>query len=168
MTPAAPVTAYLGLGTNLGDREANLRRALALLGCQMSVTRVSSLYETEPWGYANQPRFLNAACAVETALPPLELLAAVKGVEHEMGRVPTFHLGPRLIDIDILFYADQVVSLPGLVVPHHAVAQRAFVLVPLAEIAPELVHPTLGKAVRELLMEVEGKEGVRLWKRAGS
>ncbi|MDP3062950.1 MAG: 2-amino-4-hydroxy-6-hydroxymethyldihydropteridine diphosphokinase [Chloroflexota bacterium] len=161
------MTAYLGLGANLGDREANLRRAISLLRRRMSVTRVSSFYETEPWGYADQPRFLNTACAVETSLPPTELLAAVKGVELEIGRVPTFHLGPRLIDIDILFYGDQVVKLPELEVPHHAIAQRAFVLAPLAEIAPELVHPMLGKTMRELLAKVEGKEGVRLWEKAG-
>ena len=142
---------YLGLGSNLGDREANLSQALRLLGQRgVWVDRVSSIYETEPVGYLEQPRFLNAVCRVSTELGPEELLSLAKEVEGLLGRRPSFPNAPRPIDVDILFYEDLVMESPELTIPHPRLAERAFVLVPLAEIAPDLVHPALGIEVREL------------------
>ena len=156
--------AYLALGGNVGDRAANIARALDLLGARgIRVRDVSPVYETDPVGYADQPRFLNAACRVETALTPRELLAAVKAVEAEVGRTPTFVSGPREIDLDIILYGDTVLDEPDLVIPHPRMAQRAFVLVPLADIAADAAHPTLSATVAELLAAVGGREGVRLW-----
>lgn len=156
--------AYLALGSNVGDRAANLSRALALLpGYGVRVTEVSPVYETDPVGYAEQPPFLNAACRAETALSPHELLAAVKAVEAEVGRTPTFVHGPREIDVDIILYGDVRVDTEDLVIPHPRMAQRAFVLVPLADIAGEVVHPALGATVASLLASVEGRDGVRWW-----
>lgn len=152
------VTAYLSLGSNLGDREDNLRKVLSLLRREMSLTAVSSVYETEPWGYTSQPAFLNMACAVETGLSPRELLELAWRMEGELGRVPSFHYGPRTMDVDILLYGDEIIETPELQIPHPHFSDRAFVLVPLAEIAPGLVHPVLGKSMSELLEEVPGKE----------
>lgn len=157
-------TVYLGLGANLGDREANLMEAvrrLRSLGVKVEVC--SSLYETEPIGYTDQSPFLNAACRAKTDLSPEQLLAAIKDIEREMGRVPSFLNAPRFIDIDILLYGDLVTNTPDLTIPHPRLAERAFVLVPLVEIAPELIHPVLEKTVAELLKEVQGLEGVRKW-----
>ncbi|MBI4282106.1 MAG: 2-amino-4-hydroxy-6-hydroxymethyldihydropteridine diphosphokinase [Chloroflexi bacterium] len=157
------VTAYLCLGSNLGDREDNLRRAVSLLGKNTSLVALSLVYETEPWGYTSQPLFLNMVCALETRLSPQELLKLAQGVERELGRVPTFRYGPRSIDVDILLYGDEVIDIPGLQIPHPRMAERAFVLVPLAEIAPGLAHPLLGKTIAELLADVSGKEEVVMW-----
>jgi 2-amino-4-hydroxy-6-hydroxymethyldihydropteridine diphosphokinase len=145
---------YLGLGTNLGDRPANLLAAAAALLPQVRVLRLSSVYETEPWGYHDQPVFLNQVIEAETELPPLELLAYLKQIEFSLGRQPSFQYGPRLIDLDILFYGDQVVELPGLTIPHPHLAERAFVLVPLAELAPNLRHPSNGRPVLEMAKAV--------------
>jgi len=153
---------YLGLGSNLGEREQNLATALARLQERLRLLTVSSLYETAPWGITEQPPFLNAAIAVETELSPAELLAFIKGVEREMGRQPSGRWGPRLIDIDILLYGDLVLQTPDVVVPHPHLAERAFVLVPLAEIAPDVVHPVYQQTIQALLARVGG-EGVRLW-----
>lgn len=142
---------YLGLGTNLGDREANLREAVCRLEQQVTVDALSALYETPPMGPPDQPRYLNAACGGVTELEPEELLAFIKGVEREMGRTPTVHWGPRIIDIDILFYGDRVLSAPELVIPHPGIPHRPFVLAPLADIAPELTHPHLGESISALL-----------------
>lgn len=141
---------YLGLGSNLGDRTTNLRAAAAALSPQVTVLRSSAVYETEPWGYQDQPAFLNQVLEAETALAPLDLLAHLKQIEITLGRAPSFRYGPRLIDLDILFYGDQVIELPGLTIPHPRLAERAFVLVPLAELAPNLIHPLSGKTIREL------------------
>ena len=145
------VEAYLGLGSNLGDRVHNLERAVSLLERAASPIVVSSVYETRPWGYVDQPDFLNVACRVETALSPEELLRAAQAVEVLIGREPTFRYGPRVIDVDILLYGDQIVVTDGLRVPHPSLFERAFALAPLAEIAPELVHPELGTSIRMLL-----------------
>ena len=154
---------YLGLGSNLGDRMGNLTRGLKALGSRLKLTKVSSIYETEPWGYKEQPAFLNCVCAGVTTLSPRQLLQATKEVESLVGRKPTFHGGPRVFDADILFYGQEIVEEPGLQVPHPRLKDRAFVLVPLAEIALEFLHPVEGKTVGRLLDEVDGKEGVRMW-----
>ena len=156
-----PVMVYLGLGSNLGEREATIERAIALLGERLSIEQVSSLYHTEPVGYAEQPPFLNAVVVARTDLGPMQLLSLAKGIEADLGRVPSFANAPRPIDIDILLYGDEVVSLPGLVIPHPRMVERAFVLVPLAEVAPGVVHPTSGVSIAELEARVAGKEGVR-------
>ena len=152
------VTAYLSLGSNMGDRKDNLRKVLSLLRQEMPLTAVSSVYKTEPWGYTSQPAFLNMACAVETSLSPRGLLALAWRMERELGRVPSFHYGPRTIDVDILLYGDEIIETAELQIPHPHFSARAFVLVPLVEIAPSLVHPALGKSISELLEEIPGKE----------
>ena len=143
--------AYVGLGSNLGDREATLRRALELLGERVVVVAVSSFRETEPWGYGDQPLFLNAAAAVDTELGSRELLDALLEVERALGRTrdgPRY--GPRTIDLDLLLYGDEVVDQPGLTVPHPRLHERRFVLEPLAELEPGLTVPGRG-TVADLL-----------------
>ena len=156
------VTAYLGLGTNLGDRWTNLREALRLLatGPGLRLARCSQVYETEPWGVTEQPRFLNCAAEVAATLEPEALLTRCQAVEQELGRVPGPRWGPRLIDVDILLYGAQVVDLPHLEIPHPRLHLRAFALVPLAELAPSVVHPVLGRNIGELAQAAEGRDGV--------
>ena len=157
------VEAYVGLGSNLGDREQNLARAMDLLAQRVKTVTTSSLYVTEPVDYGDQPLFLNAVCCVRTSLAPDELLGLAKRIEAAMGRKPSFVNGPRPIDIDILFYGDKVVNIPHLVIPHPRVQERAFVLVPLAEIAPRLVHPVSGRTVAEMVSRLKDRKGVRVW-----
>lgn len=149
--PAMPHAIYLALGTNLGDRLANLRAAIAALAPQARVLAESRIYETEPWGFSEQPAFLNMAVRAETDLAPADLLAFLKSLETDLGRTPTFRNGPRLIDIDILFYDDLILDIPPLVIPHPRLHERDFVLVPLADIAPDVIHPVLNQSIRALL-----------------
>ena len=158
-----PVTVFLGLGSNMGRREAHLRDGVQLLAQSLEVVETSSIYETEPWGYSEQQPFLNMVCRSQTGMAPEELLLLCQDIEQRVGRKPTFRYGPRILDVDILAYGEQVIAIPTLDVPHPRMAERAFVLVPLAEIAPEWTHPVLGKSVSQLLEEVSGTEGVRLW-----
>jgi 2-amino-4-hydroxy-6-hydroxymethyldihydropteridine diphosphokinase len=154
-------TVYLALGANLGDREQNLRAALAQIRVFVNITRVSSVYETEPWGVRDQPWFLNLICTGTTTLSPVDVLRRAKKIENEMGRAEGIRFGPRPIDIDILFY-DRLIELsPALTIPHPRLHERAFVLVPLAEIAPDLVHPRFRVTIRALLDRLESNEEVR-------
>lgn len=154
-------TAFLALGSNVGDREANLRTAVTLLqGDEIRVRRGSSLYETAPQELLDQPSFLNAVVDVETSLFPMQLLARVREIERKMGRRRVTPKGPRNIDIDILFYGRNVIATAELEVPHPRIAQRRFVLEPLAEIAPDFRHPLTGKTANEMLATLE-PQGVR-------
>ena len=151
---------YLGIGSNLGDRKANLEKALQLLGERLQIEQVSSIYETEPVGHAEQPMFFNAVCCAETELGPLQLLSLVKGIEATLGRVPSFASGPRSIDVDILFYNDLCMETADLTIPHPKIKERAFVLIPLFEVAPQLVHPVSGESIKDLVAAVGGRDGV--------
>lgn len=162
--PAGPVIAYLGLGTNLGDREANLSRALELLAATpgVRVRRASAIYETEPVGPREQPRFLNQVVEVETELAPRALLARLLRIEAALGRARRERWGPRTMDMDILLYDDLVLETPGLTLPHPRLTERAFALVPLAELAPGRILAG-GQAVADLAARVSaaGAWGVR-------
>ncbi|MGM9760599.1 MAG: 2-amino-4-hydroxy-6-hydroxymethyldihydropteridine diphosphokinase [Parabacteroides sp.] len=148
-------TAYLSLGTNLGDRKSHLVQAVALLAERAgTIGALSSLYETEPWGFQSANRFLNIALQLETSRPPLELLAVTRLIEIEMGRVAKSRSGvyeDRVIDIDLLLYEGAIMQTDVLTLPHPHMHERRFVLEPMAEIAPDLIHPLLQKTMKELL-----------------
>jgi 2-amino-4-hydroxy-6-hydroxymethyldihydropteridine diphosphokinase len=150
------VKVALALGANIGDRLAALRDAVKWLEPYISITAISPIYETAPAYVSDQPAFLNAAVIGETKLEPLTLLRAVKDLENDLGRQPTFHYGPRAIDIDVIFYGDETVNLPELAIPHARVAEREFVLRPLNDIAPGWKHPQNGQTVAEMLAKTDG------------
>jgi 2-amino-4-hydroxy-6-hydroxymethyldihydropteridine diphosphokinase len=145
----------LGLGTNLGQRHVNLQQAVTGLRERVIVTAVSPIYESEPWGITDQPRFLNLCLQGSTRLPPQPLLQFIKQLERRLGRQTTTKWGPRLIDIDILFYDDLILHTDKLIIPHPHIAERAFVLVPLADIAAGFVHPVTGKTIAEMATAVD-------------
>ena len=161
MEDVKEVRVYLGLGSNLGDRMDNLLQGLRILSSRISLKRVSSIYESEPWGYTDQPEFLNCACEGVTSQTSQQVLRILKDTESLVGRKPTSPGGPRVFDADLLFHAQLVVDEPDFQVPHPRLAERVFVLLPLAEIAPDFVHPLMSKDVKTILAEAKGREGVK-------
>ena len=149
---------YLALGSNMGNRLSNLKAAVVNLTPQMTVKQKSSVYETPPWGFTEQDAFLNQVVKVTTYLEPEALLRHLKRMETALGRVPNFQNGPRVIDIDILFFGNMIINTPPLVVPHPRLHERAFVLVPLAEIEPDFVHPILQRPINKILEDVDRSE----------
>jgi 2-amino-4-hydroxy-6-hydroxymethyldihydropteridine diphosphokinase len=155
---------YLSLGSNLGDRAENLSRAIrALPGAGARTLRRSSLFETEPVDFPDQPWFLNCVVEAETTLPPENLLRALQGIERQMGSRKLIARGPRIVDLDIIFYGSSVIRAMEIEIPHPRMAARRFVLVPLAELAPSLVHPVLRVSIAELLVATNDKSIVRIW-----
>lgn len=157
-----PNLAYLSLGSNIGDRELHLRTAIAKLGTLGQVRSISSFYETEPVEVISQALFLNCAVVLETPLSATTLMSELLDIERELGRQRIQKKGPRTIDIDILLFGDLIIDSPNLTVPHPAMTHRRFVLAPLAEIAPELLHPVKKKTIRQLLDELPA--GQKVWK----
>ena len=159
----ASANVLLGLGANLGDPVAQLSHAVDLLGGVVEVLGVSRVYRSEPVGHRGQPDFFNLVVHGRTSLPPVALLRTVLELERAMGRVRDFPNSPRIIDIDLLAYGERVVDTPELVLPHPRMAERAFVLLPLAEVAPGWRHPLRGRTARELLQEASRLERICLW-----
>ena len=146
---------FLGLGTNLGQRRLNLQRAVAGLAAGVTITAVSPVYETPPWGIMDQPHFLNVCLSAQTTLSPPALLAFAKNLEIEIGRQPAERWGPRLIDIDLLFYDNLIVDDERVTTPHPRLHERPFVLAPLADVAPDFIHPWRGLTVTEMAAAVD-------------
>lgn len=157
------ITVYVALGSNIGNREKNLREAIRLLGKSgILIARISAIYETEPVDYLDQPWFLNAVIEARTNFPAVQLLAILRSIESQMASKKAFPKGPRLIDLDILLYGDDTIAMPDLQVPHPRMLLRNFVLVPLAEIAPALRHPSWTASAAELLSRSSDRSIVRL------
>ncbi|HHV05175.1 MAG TPA: 2-amino-4-hydroxy-6-hydroxymethyldihydropteridine diphosphokinase [Anaerolineaceae bacterium] len=155
---------FLGIGSNLGDREENLAQARDSIESFARIEAVSPVYETDAWGFEDQPAFLNQVIHIKTSLSPQALLNRIKRIEKDLGRKKSFRWGPRLIDIDILFFADYIIESASLTIPHKELHKRAFVLVPLADIAPDFVHPVFNQTVSALRDTLADLEGIRLWK----
>ncbi len=153
-------TVFLALGANVGNKKENIAKAIELLSQKVRIVKKAPIYETKPWGYTEQENFLNTVIMAETDVSPEELLAFVKQIEEKVGRQKRFQNGPREIDIDILFYDDLVLNTPNLTIPHALLHVRDFVLQPLADIAPDFVHPILHKTVQQLLERVPEVEKV--------
>jgi 2-amino-4-hydroxy-6-hydroxymethyldihydropteridine diphosphokinase len=151
-------TVYLSLGSNLGNRSANLKEAISSLAPQMEVKKKSSVYETPPWGYTEQEKFLNQVLMAKTYLDPEPLLKHLKRLEVALGRKASFRYGPRLIDIDIIFYDELILETPSLTIPHPQLPERGFVLLPMMDIAPDLVHPVNKKSIREMMAQCNAGE----------
>lgn len=159
------MTVHIGIGSNLGNRYENCYKAIkALEEKGLKITKISSLYETEPWGVLNQPKFINLAIEAETDFSPFELLHILKDVEMALGRRKTVRWGPRIIDLDILFYENEVINTDELTVPHPFLHERDFVLIPLEEISTYKVHPLLKKTIRELREELENAKNIKCQK----
>ena len=158
--PLGKIEVYIGIGSNLGDRKANIVRGIDLLGGEIRIEQISSIYETAPVGFGNQPFFLNCVFRGTTNLTPEKLLTFLKHIEALVGRTETFQGGPRVFDADLLFYGTTVFESISLTIPHAGLTDRAFVLIPLCEIAGDLIHPGLGKTALELLEEIKGTEAV--------
>ena len=149
------IDVYIGIGSNLGDKEKNIRKSIELLKEKCKVLKISHLYKTEPVGYKNQDWFLNCAVKAKTSLKPMELLLFLQSIEKQLKRVKTIKNGPRTIDLDILFYGDKIIKEKGLTVPHPRLHKRLFVLKPLNEMCPNFLHPLLKSSVRELFQSKE-------------
>jgi 2-amino-4-hydroxy-6-hydroxymethyldihydropteridine diphosphokinase len=158
-----PVDIYLGLGSNLGSREDNLKKAIDEISHRLKMIKVSSIYDTAPIGDENQPRYLNMVCEVFTTLPPPSLMALLQGFELKLGRLPAKKNAPRPIDIDILIFGTTVLNTPELTIPHPRMAEREFVLAPFAEIAPDIEHPVLHKTIKQLYITVAGQQNVHVF-----
>lgn len=155
---------YLLLGSNEGDRDRNIAKAIELISPSTGkLFKVSSIYETAAWGKTDQAAFLNQAICISTALPPLELLNHLKAIEKQIGRISTENWGPRVIDIDILFYGHEIIQQPELQVPHPYLPVRRFALLPLADIAGDATHPVLKKTITQLLAECPDTSDVKLY-----
>lgn len=155
MTQNQPERIYLSLGTNLGNRELNLEAVKCELPPEVVILDCSPVYQTEPWGFLDQPDFLNQVLVVETSLSPYELLEHIKGIERKIGRKPSIRFGPRIVDIDILFYGDRIIQEEDLVIPHPRLKDRAFVLIPLTDIDPDLKYPGTDLSISDLLLEID-------------
>lgn len=149
---------YLGIGSNIGDKLGNIERAIKELTSLIEVKKCSSIYETSPWGYKKQDKFLNCIVYGKTKLSGFELLKEINSIEKKLGRERGKKFGPRIIDIDILFYGEEIINTPKLIIPHPLLHLRKFVLVPMVEINPDFVHPVLKKSIKELLQELKSDE----------
>lgn len=151
---------YIGLGSNLGDKEYNIKKSIDLIKEKCKILEISQLYKTEPVGYKNQDKFLNCAIKIKTELKPIELLGFLQSIEKRLGRIITIKNGPRTIDLDILFYDDKIIKTKNLTIPHSRLHQRLFVLEPLEDISPNFIHPVLRKSIKELVSDLRNAECV--------